>query len=141
MQRAWGHEEINFACYPCVAVTDAQVLCSGHGAMKENYFLDDGTYSASQILVEMVKRRLEGHGDLTEELLSELKEPAEAHEFRLKLKVGALLAAMQCSSEKDRLIRSWRRLREVEQQASCGDLPGLLLVFKDSADACEVKCQ
>ena len=61
--------------------------CSGHGAMKENHFLDDGTYSASQILVEMVRRRLDGHGDLTEELLSELKEPAEAHEFRLKLKV------------------------------------------------------
>ena len=63
------------------------MCCSGHGAMKENYFLDDGTYSASQIIVEMVRRRTEGHGDLTEELLSELKEPAEAHEFRLKLKV------------------------------------------------------
>ena len=62
--------------------------CSGHGAMRENFFLDDGTYSASQILVEMVKRRLEGHGDLTQELLQELQEPAEAHEFRLKLKVG-----------------------------------------------------
>ena len=60
---------------------------SGHGAMKENYYLDDGTYSASQIIVETVKRRLEGHGDITQELLRELQEPAEAHEFRLKLKV------------------------------------------------------
>ena len=55
--------------------------------MKENHYLDDGTYSASQIIVEMVKRRLEGHGDVTEELLKELQEPAEASEFRLKLQV------------------------------------------------------
>ena len=63
--------------------------------MKENYYLDDGTYSASQIIVEMVKRKLEGHGDLTEELLQELQEPAEAHEFRLKLKVSLV----QCMAD------------------------------------------
>ena len=29
--------------------------------MKENYYLDDGTYSASQIVVKTVKRRLDAH--------------------------------------------------------------------------------
>ena len=60
---------------------------SGHGAMKENYFLDDGTYSASQIIIEMVKRKLEGQGDVTIDLLNQLKEPNESREFRLKIKV------------------------------------------------------
>lgn len=33
--------------------------CSGHGAMAENYYLDDGTYSASQIVIALVQRALE----------------------------------------------------------------------------------
>ena len=62
--------------------------CSGHGAMKENYYLDDGTYSASQIVIVMVKRHLEGLGkDIYGSLLADLKEPMESSEFRLKLKV------------------------------------------------------
>jgi hypothetical protein len=63
-------------------------LCSGHGAMKENYYLDDGTYSASLILVLMVKRYLEGKGkNVGADLLSQLEEPAESKEFRIKLLV------------------------------------------------------
>ena len=57
--------------------------------MKENYYLDDGTYSASQIVIVMVKRHLEGLGkDMYGSLLADLKEPVESSEFRLKLKVG-----------------------------------------------------
>lgn len=57
--------------------------------MKENYYLDDGTYSASQIVIIMVKRYLEGKGkDIYSSLLADLKEPVESNEFRLKLKVG-----------------------------------------------------
>lgn len=55
--------------------------------MKENHFLDDGTYSASQIIIEMVKRRLEGQGDVTVDLLQDLQEPVESREFRLRIKV------------------------------------------------------
>ncbi len=56
--------------------------------MKENYYLDDGTYSASQIVIIMVKRYLEGLGkDIYVSLLADLKEPVESNEFRLKLKV------------------------------------------------------
>ena len=63
-------------------------MCSGHGAMKENYYLDDGTYSASQIVIIMVRRALEGLGkDIYGSLLADLKEPVESSEFRLKLKV------------------------------------------------------
>lgn len=57
---------------------------SGHGAMRENYFLDDGAYAAVKIVIEAVKRRLEGEAGL-KELLAELKEPVEANEFRLRI--------------------------------------------------------
>ena len=68
-------------------VTHSPCPRSGHGAMRENYYLDDGTYSASQIIILMVQRALEGRGkDVAADLLAQLKEPAEAREFRLKLK-------------------------------------------------------
>ncbi|EIE19781.1 Phosphoglucomutase, first 3 domain-containing protein [Coccomyxa subellipsoidea C-169] len=67
--------------------TELMMETSGHGAMKENYYLDDGTYSASQIVIIMVKRYLEGLGkDIYVSLLADLKEPVESNEFRLKLK-------------------------------------------------------
>ncbi|WP_040697207.1 phosphomannomutase/phosphoglucomutase [Nodosilinea nodulosa] len=56
---------------------------SGHGAMKENYFLDDGAYLVSQLLVELAKTRLAGKR-LTD-LIATLQEPEESREFRLKI--------------------------------------------------------
>lgn len=60
---------------------------SGHGAMRENYFLDDGAYMALKIVVEEVRRRLEGKGDIAD-LLKNLKEPVEAMEIRVKIKAA-----------------------------------------------------
>ena len=52
---------------------------SGHAALKENYFLDDGAYLVTRFLMELAcGRSLEG-------LLEGLAEPAESLEFRLKL--------------------------------------------------------
>ena len=56
---------------------------SGHGAMKENYFLDDGAYLATKILIELAKSKLQGK-PLTD-LISNLIEPVESEEFRLKI--------------------------------------------------------
>jgi len=57
---------------------------SGHGALRENFFLDDGAYGALKIVIESVKRRLEGGDDIAE-LLASLKEPKEAMEIRIKI--------------------------------------------------------
>jgi phosphomannomutase len=57
---------------------------SGHGALRENYFLDDGAYGALKIVIEAVKRNLEGQSDIVE-LLRELREPKEAMEIRIKI--------------------------------------------------------
>jgi phosphomannomutase len=57
---------------------------SGHGALKENYFLDDGAYLITKILIKMAK--LKNEEDKTiETLIENLKEPAESIEFRMKI--------------------------------------------------------
>lgn len=59
---------------------------SGHGALKENYFLDDGAYLVTKILVKMAKLKLEG-GDAIDSLIENLSEPVESREFRMNILV------------------------------------------------------
>ncbi|MEE3718639.1 phosphomannomutase/phosphoglucomutase [Tumidithrix elongata RA019] len=58
---------------------------SGHAALKENYFLDDGAYLVSKLLIELAKSKLAGKS-LTD-LIANLKEPVESEEFRIKIGV------------------------------------------------------
>ncbi|MEL7142023.1 MAG: phosphomannomutase/phosphoglucomutase [Cyanobacteria bacterium J06643_4] len=58
---------------------------SGHGAMKENYFLDDGAYLVSKLLVELALSRQSGK--TVTDLIADLQEPAESQEYRLKILV------------------------------------------------------
>lgn len=56
---------------------------SGHAAMKENHFLDDGAYLVSKLLIELAKSRLTGKR-LTD-LIVNLQEPVESKELRIKI--------------------------------------------------------
>ncbi len=56
---------------------------SGHGALKENYFLDDGAYLVTKLLIELARGKKEGY--TLESLLSSLEEPAESVEFRMNI--------------------------------------------------------
>ena len=58
---------------------------SGHAALKENYFLDDGAYLGTKIVCMLAKLKKQGR-DINE-LISELKEPAESIEIRLPIKL------------------------------------------------------
>ena len=58
---------------------------SGHAALKENYFLDDGAYLVTKLLIELALLKLEGKS-LTD-LIANLQEPEESEEFRLKIGV------------------------------------------------------
>lgn len=49
---------------------------SGHGAWKENYFLDDGAYLMVKLLIEL------GKGRKIADMIKDLKEPAESIELR-----------------------------------------------------------
>ncbi|MDH3345854.1 MAG: hypothetical protein OEL75_01575 [Kiritimatiellaceae bacterium] len=57
---------------------------SGHGALKENYFLDDGAYQIAKILIKTAQLHAAGEGGV-DGLLNGLPEPAEAKEFRAKI--------------------------------------------------------
>ncbi len=56
---------------------------SGHGALKENYFLDDGAYLVTKLLIELARGKKEGY--TLESLIDTLEEPAESVEFRMNI--------------------------------------------------------
>ena len=56
---------------------------SGHGALKENYFLDDGAYLVTKLLIELARGKKEGY--TLESLIASLEEPAESVEFRMNI--------------------------------------------------------
>ena len=58
---------------------------SGHGAFKENYFLDDGAYIVTKLLIELARGKKEGYR--LESLIASLEEPAESKEFRMNILV------------------------------------------------------
>ena len=56
---------------------------SGHGAFKENYFLDDGAYIVTKLLIELARGKKQGY--TLSSLIDSLKEPAESIEFRMNI--------------------------------------------------------
>lgn len=56
---------------------------SGHAALRENYFLDDGAYLCTKIIIKAANLRKEGK--TIDTLLSSLREPAEAKELRMRI--------------------------------------------------------
>ncbi len=58
---------------------------SGHGALKENYFLDDGAYLCVKMVIELAKRHAKG--ERMEDLIAGLKYPADSKEYRLGIGV------------------------------------------------------
>lgn len=80
---------------------------SGHGALKENYFLDDGAYQIAKILIKIAQLKATGDGTV-DELIAELPEPAEAIEFRPQIMVDDF------SAYADGVLESFREF--VDQQ-------------------------
>ena len=64
-------------------VSPLAIETSGHGALSENYFLDDGAYLAVKILIAAAK--LHAQGKNLSDLIADLKYPAESKEYRLKI--------------------------------------------------------
>lgn len=56
---------------------------SGHAALAENYFLDDGTYLIAKLLIEAA--RLHQEGKKLQSLIADLKQPQASVEYRLKI--------------------------------------------------------
>jgi len=64
-------------------VSPLAIETSGHGALLENYFLDDGAYLAVKLIIAAAQARAEGRtlGDL----IADLRYPAEEREIRIKI--------------------------------------------------------
>ena len=56
---------------------------SGHCAFKDNYFLDDGAYLATKIVIKTARLAMEGKK--ISSMIADLGSPAEAREVRMKL--------------------------------------------------------
>ncbi len=66
--------------------TPLAIETSGHAALKENYFLDDGAYLITRLLIALAKMAKKGK-NLTD-LISSMPSPKEAKEVRLRFKEG-----------------------------------------------------
>lgn len=64
-------------------VSPLAIETSGHGALSENYYLDDGAYLAVKLLIAAAQARQKGQNLAS--LIEKLEQPAEAVEYRLKI--------------------------------------------------------
>ena len=64
-------------------VSPLAIETSGHGALRENYYLDDGAYLAVKLPIAAAKAHAEGRS--LADLIAALRHPAEAREIRLKI--------------------------------------------------------
>ncbi|KAL2344724.1 hypothetical protein Fmac_006009 [Flemingia macrophylla] len=65
--------------------THLMMETSGHGALRENHFLDDGAYMVVKIIIEMVRMKLAGSSEGIGSLIEDLGEPDESVELRINI--------------------------------------------------------
>lgn len=96
------------------AGTDCQLAIetSGHAALKENHFLDDGAYLATKIVIKTALLRLQGK--TLDSLIEGLKQPAEAKEARIPI------SSPDFGSYGDTILNALKRFADKE--------PGMTLV-------------
>ena len=90
---------INEAIRLCNEGTNAPLAIetSGHAALKENYFLDDGAYLVTKIIIKMAKLGREGKNIF--DLTANLKVPADAKELRFGIEVEEFQLYGECVIE------------------------------------------
>lgn len=64
-------------------VSPLAIETSGHGALKENYYLDDGAYLAVKLLIAAAKLHQDGHQ--LQSLIAAMEPIVESNEFRMKI--------------------------------------------------------
>ncbi|CAL8995161.1 unnamed protein product [Prunus brigantina] len=102
--------------------THLMMETSGHGALKENHFLDDGAYMVVKIIIEMVRMKLTGSDEGVGNIIKDLEEPAESIELRINVVSEPRYA-------KEKAIEAIETFREYVEEGrlegweldSCGD--------------------
>lgn len=105
---------------------------SGHAAIKENYFLDDGAYLISKILVKAAKLFRESN-DIGQ-LIEDLHESLEDKEIRIKIQEPDFKTyannTIKSLSEKVKAIEGWDEVSENYEgiRVNCKDEKGWFLM-------------
>ena len=86
---------------------------SGHAALKENHFLDDGAFLVAKLLVETARLRKEGK--VPGDLIAPLPRPLESKEFRLKIR------SKEFKTYGERVLRELSALAKSQQGWSLED--------------------
>ncbi len=83
---------------------------SGHAALKENYFLDDGAFLVAKLLIKLADLRLE-YKDLSE-LIKELPRPKESKEIRINIETEDFVSYGQKLIEEleSNLFNDWEKV-------------------------------
>lgn len=83
---------------------------SGHCALRENYFLDDGAYLVAKLIVQAASLRREGKE--LQDLISTLRQPAESTEIRFKVNADDVQGygqnVLDAVSEKAASVDGWK---------------------------------
>ncbi|KAE9450378.1 hypothetical protein C3L33_17722, partial [Rhododendron williamsianum] len=99
--------------------THLMMETSGHGALKENHFLDDGAYMVVKIIIEMVRMKLEGSDEGIGSLIKDLEEPLESVELRMNV----------LSEPREAKAKAIEAIEEFRNYIEEGRLPGWELDF------------
>ena len=106
----WGGEHYRFkrgyrnVIDEAIRLNEAGINCplaietSGHAALRENHFLDDGMYLVTVLICEAMRLKQEGK-DLSS-LIADLREPKESAEIRLSITDEDFRAAGKAAIEK-----------------------------------------
>ena len=109
--------------------SDLAIETSGHAAYKENFFLDDGAYLATKIVIAAAKCKKEGKGIAS--LISDLSEPLESLEVRLPIR-GSDFGAVG-----DSIIEDLRTLSSSGELSDCSleepNYEGVRINFNNSS--------
>ncbi|XP_017969956.1 PREDICTED: phosphomannomutase/phosphoglucomutase [Theobroma cacao] len=119
--------------------THLMMETSGHGALKENYFLDDGAFMVVKIIIEMVHMKLSGSDEGIGSLIKDLEEPLESIELRMNI-ISEPKYAKARGTEAIEAFRSYVEEGQLEgwELDSCGDCwvsEGCLVDSNDSPAA------
>lgn len=98
---------------------------SGHGAMAENYFLDDGAYLAVKLLIATAKLRREGKS--LSSLIEKLGRPADSLEYRLRITDTENAQALGAAA----LAQYEARARQEEIPVAEPSYEGVRLIFPE----------
>ncbi|HIV79854.1 MAG TPA: phosphomannomutase/phosphoglucomutase [Candidatus Avanaerovorax faecigallinarum] len=113
---------------------------SGHAAYEENYFLDDGAYLATKIVIKTALLHREGNG--ISSLIADMAEPAESREIRFPILTddfssyadGVLAAFEEAGNSIDGCSLASPNYEGIRLEFTSPEIAGWLLIRKSLHD-------